>query len=292
MKQRKGLLLALTVITVFLSIAACSSPIAMEHDTGMKHETNIEKGMQAQQTAHRDGQHLKALEGGPEMGNRELRPISNQALQRRFPDIVVMRGSLEENKAALTFDDGPDNRFTPAVLDVLHKHGVKGTFFVMGSRVNGHPKVMKRIVQEGHSIGNHTYWHPKLFRESLDRLRWEVKATDEAIARVAGYSPKLFRAPYGGLNDDIVRTLGDMRFSVVGWTVDSLDWTQADASTVERNVRGNMHPGAIVLFHSGGHWTQDLSGMVKALDQMIPELKKEGVTFVTVPELLRIPEAK
>ncbi|XEC92896.1 polysaccharide deacetylase family protein [Paenibacillus tarimensis] len=235
---------------------------------------------------------IKALAGGSEAENRVLKPMSNYLLQKKYPNIVVMRGAANRNRVALTFDDGPDAKFTPQVLDVLHKHGVKGTFFLMGSRVKGHPGVTKRIHREGHVIGNHTYWHPKLYQESIDRLKWEASETDKAIQSVAGYSPKLFRAPYGGLNEEIVRTLGQMNFSVVGWTVDSMDWTQADSATVQKNIRSNLHPGAVILLHSGGHWTQDLSGMVKAIDELIPTLKKEGVEFVTVPQLLNLPGKK
>ncbi|WP_373232445.1 polysaccharide deacetylase family protein [Cohnella sp.] len=235
---------------------------------------------------------MHALAGGSETTERVLRPISNYELQKKFPNILVLRGSLQKNLIALTFDDGPDRRFTPQVLDVLKKYKVKATFFLMGSRVAGHPDITKRIHQEGHSIGNHTYWHPKLWQESIDRMRWEVTQTDAAIKNVVGYSPKLFRAPYGGLNDQLLAELGKMNFSVIGWSVDSMDWTQIDSAAVKKNVLSNLHPGAIVLMHSGGHWTQDLSGMVQALDELIPRLKKEGAEFVTIPQMFNLPERK
>lgn len=234
----------------------------------------------------------QALAGGSETANRVLKPMENYLLQRKYPNTLVLRGSLQSNQAALTFDDGPDARFTPQVLDVLKKHGVKATFFLMGSRVDGHPEVTRRIHHEGHVIGNHTYWHPKLYQESIGRLRWEVSQTDASIRKITGYSPKLFRAPYGGLNDETVKELQSQNFSVIGWSVDSLDWTQANAETVRKNVLSNMHPGAIILMHSGGHWTQDLSGMVEALDKLIPELKQEGIQFVTIPQLFNIPDKK
>lgn len=236
----------------------------------------------------RDPSELPQLEGGAEIDVRPKRPSSNQELQRKYPNILVLRGPLDQKKVALTFDDGPDLTFTPQVLDVLKKHGVKATFFLMGARAAALPEMTKRIADEGHVIGNHTYWHPKLYEETLERVHWEVTSTDEAIENIVGYRPKLFRAPYGGLTEPIVEFLGEMGYTIVGWTVDSEDWKQLSAEEVKRNVLDHIHPGAIVLFHSGGHWTQNLGGMVEALDEIIPTLKQQGYEFVTVPELVGV----
>ena len=127
-----------------------------------------------------------------------------------------------------------------------------------------------------------------MYEETLERVHWEVTSTDEAIENIVGYRPKLFRAPYGGLTEPIVEFLGEMGYTIVGWTVDSEDWKQLSAEEVKRNVLDHIHPGAIVLFHSGGHWTQNLGGMVEALDEIIPTLKQQGYEFVTVPELVGV----
>lgn len=281
-----------TPIIIALSILSACSNAGQEQHTRTQ---NAPSGFEIQSA---DGiepsvaGNMHALAGGSETTERVLRPISNYQLQKKFPNILVLRGSLQKNRIALTFDDGPDVRFTPQVLDVLKKHNVKATFFLMGSRVDGHPDITRRIHQEGHSIGNHTYWHPKLWQESIDRMRWEVTQTDAAIKKVVGYSPKLFRAPYGGLNDQLLMEFGKMNFSVIGWSVDSMDWTQIDSGTVQKNVLSNLHPGAVVLMHSGGHWTQDLSGMVQAVDALIPRLKREGAEFVTIPQMFNLPERK
>ncbi|XID94401.1 polysaccharide deacetylase family protein [Paenibacillaceae bacterium WGS1546] len=241
--------------------------------------------------ANPDGK-LGMLAGGPESIRRAVRSKDNYALQRRFPNIVVLRGSSASRRLALTFDDGPDSRFTPQLLDILKKHGVKATFFVMGARVDGHPAIARRMHEEGHVLGNHTYWHPRLWVESFDRIRWEANETDKAIEKITGYSPKLFRPPYGGLDDELVTELGKMNYSVVGWSVDSYDWKQLDSAAVQGNVLDQLHPGAIILMHSAGDWTQDLTGMVQAVDALIPRLKEEGYEFVTVPELLGLPIRK
>lgn len=241
---------------------------------------------------HEINKSLPSLRGGSEQDNRQLKPASNAMLQTQFPHTLVLRGSYSDPRVALTFDDGPDRRFTPKVLDVLKKHDVKATFFLMGSRVRGLPMITKRIDEEGHSIGNHTYWHPKLYTESLERMWWEVNETEKAISEVVGYKPRLFRAPYGGLTEPLLSGLANMELSVVGWSVDSLDWKGISAEEVENNVLGNTVPGSIILMHSGGHWTQDLSGMVEALDVIIPKLKAQGLEFVTVAELLNIADRR
>ncbi|WP_010274152.1 polysaccharide deacetylase family protein [Paenibacillus senegalensis] len=235
---------------------------------------------------------LDMLAGGSEKAVRKIKPMDNYQLQRKFPDILYMTGPSDQPVAALTFDDGPDQRFTPQILDVLKKHNVRGTFFVMGSRVKGHPEVVKRIVEEGHALGNHTYWHPQLYNESLYRLKWEAEETDKALQEVVGFKPKLFRPPYGGLTDELVAELGRQDYKVIGWNVDSLDWKEIGADEILSNMESHLKPGAIILMHSGGNWDQDLSGGVEALDRLIPELKNRGIDLITIPELLDLPDRK
>jgi peptidoglycan-N-acetylglucosamine deacetylase len=144
-------------------------------------------------------------------------------LQKEYPNIVVLHGNPANNRVALTFDDGPDIRFTPQVLDILAKHDVKATFFLIGARAGAHREITKRIHDEGHAIGNHTYWHPNLPNESLERLRWELTETEKVIEDIIGFKPRLFRSPYGALNEEIVKTLSEMDHTVIGWDVDSVD---------------------------------------------------------------------
>lgn len=232
---------------------------------------------------------LPQLADGPESTEREAHPVSNYILQRRYPRLVYLHAGARTNQVALTWDDGPDRRFTPRILDVLKKHNVKGTFFVMGARAKALPDITKRIEREGHAIGNHTYWHPNLSKGNLDNMRWQVNETEKVLQATIGHRSHLFRAPYGNLNEELVKDLGRMNYRVIGWSVDSLDWRQLSADEVERNVLGNVHPGSIVLFHSGGNWNQDLSGGVQALDRIITKLKKDGIQFVTIPEMFNIP---
>lgn len=231
-------------------------------------------------------------EGGSESTGREPNMVSNLVLQREYPNIVVLRGSIDDNKVALTFDDGPDIRFTPQVLDVLNQYQVNATFFLMGARAAEHTDIVRRIHAEGNAIGNHSYWHPNLTEESPGRIQWEANATDEVIEQILGFRPRLFRPPYGALNREVVELLGDMGYSVILWNVDSLDWRQLGADVISDNVLANTTPGSIILMHDGGDWTMDLSGTVNSLHQIIPRLQQEGMEFVTIPELINVSEAK
>lgn len=232
------------------------------------------------------------LAGGSERDVREPSPVSNNLLQKQFPETIVLRGNLDENKVALTFDDGPDIRFTPMVLDVLDKHDVKATFFMIGVRAMAHQDLVRRIHESGHAIGNHTFWHPNLDRQRPDRLHWELTRTEEVLTNILGFQPRLFRAPYGSLNEELVDMLQALDFTVVGWNVDSLDWKQEGADMIQTNVLSNVDFGSIILMHDGGDWTMDLSGTAEALDTIITKLKADGTEFVTVPELVGIPQAK
>mgnify|MGYP001944490323 FL=1 len=232
------------------------------------------------------------LLGGPESEVREPRPVSNNILQQKYSDALVLRGSIHSNKVALSFDDGPDSRFTPHVLDVLDRHGVKATFFMIGSRAKELPELVKRIHESGHAIGNHTYWHPNLLNEELDRLHWEVTETENVLEEIIGFKPNLFRAPYGALTEDIVQMLADLNFTIVGWDVDSLDWKQQGAEVIQDNVLSNVGFGSIILMHDGGDWSMDLSGTAEALDEIIVRLKEDGTEFVTIPELVNVPKEK
>lgn len=281
----------LCILLLSFSLVGCLQGAKPQEETQSTQDEESRPGKPRTRT-EREVAKLPTLAGGSEYSTRKPHPVSNQLLERKYPGVIALKGSDRSNMVALTFDDGPDQHFTPQVLDVLKKHNVKATFFLMGSRVERLPKVTRRIYEEGHVIGNHTYWHPNLLKVERDQLRWEVKETEKIIKGTIGYRPHLFRPPYGNVNEKGVQTVSDMGYRIIGWSVDSLDWRGLPKEEVTRNVLSNAHPGAIILLHSGGHWTQDLSGMVGALDEIIPRLKKDGMRFVTVPELLKIPYKK
>ncbi|TXK77508.1 polysaccharide deacetylase family protein [Paenibacillus sp. N3.4] len=210
----------------------------------------------------------------------------------KYPDTFKLRGSSQEKKVALTFDDGPDARFTPKVLDALKANQVKATFFLLGSQANAHPDMVRRIVKEGHVIGNHSYSHANLPKLSVDKFQNQIESTEGVLQNLIGYAPKLIRPPYGAINEEQVRWVADHHYLIVNWNVDSLDWKSLSSDQILNNIMLQTKPGSIILQHSGGADSQDLSGTVQAIGPLISKLKAAGYTFVTVPELLHVAKNK
>lgn len=210
----------------------------------------------------------------------------------KYPDTFKLRGSAQEKKVALTFDDGPDTRFTPKVLDALKASQVKATFFVLGVQANAHPDIIRRIVKEGHVIGNHSYSHANLPKLTADKFQSQIISTESVLQGLIGYAPKLIRPPYGAINEEQVRWIADHHYLIVNWNVDSLDWKSLNSDQVLNNIMQQTKPGSIILQHSGGADSQDLSGTVQAIVPLISKLKAAGYTFVTVPELLHVAKSK
>ena len=234
------------------------------------------------------------LKGGPENPERVLpQPVDMTILQKQYPDTFILRGPTDQKRIALTFDDGPDPRFTEDVLNVLNQYNVSGTFFLMGSRAIAYPEIVERINNEGHVIGNHTYFHPNLVKEAdIPTLEREVTRTENTLNDIIDYRTSLFRPPYGFLYNELVEKLAEMQYLIIGWSVDSLDWEEDPPEVIASNVLDNVHPGAIILMHDGADWDGDRTNTIAALRQIIPALQKQGYEFVTVPKLLNVPYAK
>lgn len=213
-------------------------------------------------------------------------------LQRRYPGTFVVRGPRGARKVALTFDDVPDPRYTPQVLDILARHKVRATFFVVGWRAAKYPALVRRIRREGHVIGNHSYDHAVLPRLSMDAFQRQIDRTDAVIAPLAGYSPRLIRPPYGEISPRQIEWLKRGRFIVVNWNVDSVDWRGIDSRSIMANIKKTLQPGSIILQHAGGGVGQDLSGTLNALPKLIALLRGKGYEIVTLPELLGVSPAR
>lgn len=229
------------------------------------------------------------LAGGPEKEERGFPQREIIDLASEYPKVFFRSGNLKVKQVALTFDDGPDKNYTVKILDVLKKHKVPATFFVIGKRCELYPEVVTRMVKEGHILGNHTWSHPNIIKLSNKKAEKELAATEQIIKKTAGYSPKLFRSPYGSLDRKKVELIKNRGYKIIAWNVDSLDWKGLSAAEVKTNVLENIREGSIILQHSAGGLGEDLSGTVKALDDIIRTLKKDGYKFVTVDKLLNIP---
>lgn len=203
------------------------------------------------------------------------RKAEEEAIRRTnlFNNGPVLAG---ERVVALTFDDGPDRRTTPQVLDILARYNAKATFFLIGSNIAGNEDLLQRALAEGHELGNHTWNHPKLTALSTDQVAWQLAATTEAIVAATGVPPKTFRPPYGATNYLVT---GSTELYQMLWTVDTLDWQNHSTAGIMANIEANLHPGAVILMHDIHQTTVD------ALPTVMDYLVSQGYGFVTISEL-------
>jgi len=212
-------------------------------------------------------------------------------LIRKYPDTLKTRGPRVK-AVALTFDDVPDPRFTPQLLDVLNKYHVKATFFVVGNRAKKHPELVSRMVREGHIIGNHSYNHPNFRKLRMKEFKSQIIRTENIIQNIAGYKPKLIRPPYGEITEGQLKWAKSQGYKVINWNVDSQDWKGLPKGQVKANILSSTGKGAIILQHGGGGVGSHLEGSIQALPEVITSLKQRGYTFVTVPQLLHVSKSK
>jgi peptidoglycan-N-acetylglucosamine deacetylase len=194
---------------------------------------------------------------------------------------------------ALTFDDGPSALYTPQILDILKKNNVHATFFVIGQNVEKFPAVVKREVDEGNCIGNHTWSHPfDAPIESREKLQEQLLRTDTAVFRAAGVHTTLFRPPHGWLSPWMVHDIEAMGYNVVNWTINPKDWRHPQARVIIKRVEHANGRSAIVLLHDGLNLRGDprQENTVKALSEIIADFKSGNYTFVTIPQLLSDPD--
>lgn len=210
-------------------------------------------------------------------------------VRRAYPADFVVSGPSTAKRVALTFDDGPDARYTPAVLDILRDENVPATFFVVGNLIDRYPQVVERIQAEGHVIGSHSWSHANLRELTPAAALLELQRAEGAIFGRTGHLPALFRAPYGAVNMENMQLLVARGCKNIFWTADSLDWDLKDPDQVLVHTLTGTRRGAIILMHSAGGRDQNLDAGLAALPDLIYTLRAQGYEFVTVDELLSIP---
>lgn len=191
--------------------------------------------------------------------------------------VLPIWNELEKGKVAITFDDGPHPSYTEQLLDGLKERGVKATFFVTGEHASIHPDIIKRIEEEGHLIGNHTYKHTQLQSGNREDFKRELVKTNEIIKEITGEDTIYVRPPYGSWDKSLEKELN--MFPVL-WTVDPLDWCSDNVSCIVHNTVSKTKENDIILMHDYYETS------VTAALQVIDELQKEGYQFVTVDEIL------
>ncbi len=179
---------------------------------------------------------------------------------------------------ALTFDDGPNEQITPQILDLLAKYQVRATFFVVGSHVVGHEPILKRIHNDRHEIGNHSWSHPDFSTLSPEDMELQLSRTQRAITEAGVPAPKILRPPYGVVNEMVA---AHNHLSIVRWNVDPEDWKEKNPAKVAQRIIQAARPGAIILLHDTH------SSSVGAIDQAVPVLKQQ-YQLVTVSQLLNL----
>lgn len=199
---------------------------------------------------------------------------------------ILFKGNILENKVALTFDDGPDDYNTPQVLDILKAKSVKATFFIVGEQASIFPELLKRIVKEGHSIGNHTWSHPNLAKLSTPEVIKEIKKTQEIVQSITGLTPILFRPPFGSITSSDVGIIDNLGFKIINWNIDTLDYEGTCVEEIMNIVQTEISPGSIILQHTFQNSTGLLDGSIDALPLIIDALQSSGMEFVKLEELI------
>ncbi len=184
----------------------------------------------------------------------------------------------------LTFDAGFENGFTPNILDVLKKHDVKAAFFLVGHYLEEEPELVKRMVEEGHIVGNHTYNHPDMSKISdVESFKKELSSLEELYKQVTGLDmPRYYRPPQGKFNENNLIMAKDLGYKTIFWSLAYVDWYQDKQPTKEHALSKlipRTHPGAVILLHSTSKTNSEI------LDELITKWKEDGYSFKTLDDL-------
>lgn len=191
--------------------------------------------------------------------------------------VIEKRERMENRKIAITFDDGPDPVYTPQLLDGLKERGAKASFFVMGKQAEAHPELVKRMQEEGHLIGNHTYSHIQLTKKNREAFRAELKKTNELLTEITGEEVLFVRPPYGCWDKSLE---AELTMLPVLWNIDPMDWCSTNVSGIVKKVTDKAKENAVILMHD------EYASSVSAALEIVDILQKEGYEFVTVEELI------
>ncbi|MFJ2747115.1 polysaccharide deacetylase family protein [Streptomyces sp. NPDC087297] len=277
---------------VFLGVAAASGLLTVGTEDGAPGAgpgggNGPQAGPGAQPAAGAPGLRAQALPEKsyrlrPMTAEEPMRPAAVKPAVRTRPILELPAEAAASGGMVLTFDDGPDPRYTPAILDTLARHGVRAMFFVCGEMATENRDLLRRMVAEGHVIGNHTWTHPLIPGLSRPALVSEIGRTSEVVQQTVGEAPLWFRAPYGAWNRAAFEIGAELGMEPLAWTVDTLDWKEPGTPTIISRVLGGAAPGVIVLSHdAGGNRSQS----VQAISSYLPQLLARGyrMTLPTLP---------
>ena len=196
----------------------------------------------------------------------------------------LCKGSAERRCVSLTFDDGPDENMTPKVLDVLNKHNIKATFFVIGQKAEKHPEIIKRMVNEGHIIGGHSWSHSYDFpMQSPETIYTEMSECEELVYNLTDKRILLFRPPFGVTNPLVSKAVDAKKYKCIGWSIRSLDTNEnEDRVSVFKRITRKLHNGGIILLHDRCDKADEL------LEMLISDLIEKEYDIINLDEMLGI----
>ncbi|MGA8150169.1 MAG: polysaccharide deacetylase family protein [Terriglobales bacterium] len=191
-------------------------------------------------------------------------------------------------KIAITYDDGPNDPYSLRLLEILTKHRVHATFFLIGRYVKQRPDIAREVAGAGHVVGNHTFNHPNLALASAAQTRSELQQCAQALTDAVGEHSRLFRPPFGGRRPVTLRIARGLGLEPVMWSVTGWDWKGKPSEYIERKVHKQMRGGDVILLHDGSHaaFGADRSQTLIATDHLIAQYRAEGYEFVTIPEMM------
>ncbi|MBI5582835.1 MAG: polysaccharide deacetylase family protein [Deltaproteobacteria bacterium] len=205
---------------------------------------------------------------------------------------VFFKGQTEEKVVALTFDDGPDPVYTPQVLAILDRFNVRATFFMIGRQAQTYPEGVRQVQSRGHEIGNHSLRH--LFYLSWlppDRMRMEIRETQEVIYRINGEYPRYFRSPMGWVSKDLIAVCRELNLPIINGSVKAGDVSLPGTEYIIETVLSSVQSGDIIILHDAGGVSgfKDRSQTLDALPVIIKKLQDQGYRFVFLDELIHPP---
>lgn len=228
----------------------------------------------------------RAVAPGPDGITRGLRNPDYYAIPKVPPPgtrIVYNSVQISEPYIAMTFDDGPHPTNTPRLLDMLKERNIKATFYVVGKCAQEYPHIIRRILAEGHEIGNHTWSHNALSGMSAEKAHEELAKTNQAVLAASGYQMRTMRPPYGATNLRVKQQCyAEFGYPTILWSVDPLDWKRPGSKVVEQRIVSGVHPGAIILAHDIHEPT------INAMPDTFDALLSKGYKFVTVSQLMNL----
>ena len=204
-----------------------------------------------------------------------------------FADVVTA-GPSDARGVALTFDDGPDPRSTPKILDMLDDAGAKATFFVIGHKAEKHPELIREICERGHAVGVHSYRHERLLSlRAPGHVRADLERSIVLLHELTGARPLLFRAPIGHISPAMARVARELDLTAIGWSVRGVDgWSGARAAVVAAKVVPRLRDGAIVLLHDAAERGDFMPASVGALPEIVKAAQNKQLSFVRVDSWL------